>query len=156
MYSLLLTIHSLVRWLVLVSLVYALYRAYRGWLGNHAFSQLDNTVRHTTATIAHVQLLLGLWLYLISPLVAYFLANFSTAVHERQVRFFGMEHSSMMLVAVILISIGSSLAKRKPTDQARFKTMAIWFTAGLVLILANIPWAFSPLVSRPYFRPLWE
>jgi hypothetical protein len=30
--------------------------------------------------------------------------------------------------------------------------MAIWFTIVLLVIFFSIPWHFSPLTSRPYFR----
>jgi FtsH-binding integral membrane protein len=152
MYPLLLTIHSLVRWAVLVSLLYALLRAYRGWLTQAAFSKPDDTVRHTTATIAHVQLLIGLGLYFSSPLTNYFWDATKTAMGQREIRFFGMEHPLMMFVAIVLISIGSALAKRKTKPAAKFKTIAIWFTVGLVVLLLSIPWPFSPWVSRPYGR----
>lgn len=154
MYNPLLALHSLTRWLVLVSLLFAIYRTYRGWLLNKPFLKFDNTVRYITVTVAHVQLIIGLWLYFISPIVHYFLQNFHTAVHERQIRFFGMEHITVMLTAIVLITIGSAKAKRKTTDKEKFKTMAIWFSIGLLLILSSIPWAFSPLISRPYFRSL--
>jgi hypothetical protein len=58
----------------------------------------------------------------------------------------------VMLTAIILITIGSAKAKRKTTDQEKFKTMAIWLTIALLLILSSIPWSFSPLISRPMFR----
>lgn len=152
MYLNFLTVHSIFRWLVLLSLLFAIYRGFKGWKGNKSFSKFDNSVRHWTATIAHLQLMIGIWLYFISPLVAYFFNDFSEAVHNRNVRFFGMEHNTMMLMAILIISIGSAKAKRKPTDLGKFKTMAMWYTVGLVLILANIPWSFSPLTSRPDFR----
>jgi len=153
MYPNLLALHSLVRWLVLTSLLFAIFRAYYGWLSRKQFSSFDNAVRHWTATIAHIQLFLGIWLYFISPIVAYFLHHFSTAIHERAIRFFGMEHITMMLIGIILITIGSSRAKRKTTDGEKFKTMAIWFTIALLVILSSVPWSFSPLISRPNFRP---
>ena len=152
MYSILLAVHSLVRWLVLISLLVAIFQAYKGWLGNKPFTKFDNTIRIATASIAHVQFVLGLVLYCISPVVRYFLGYFKTAVHEREIRFFGMEHIAMMLIAVVLITIGSMKAKRQSTDKQRFKTMAIWFTIALIIILTSIPWQFSPLISRPYFR----
>lgn len=152
MYSVVLLLHSYNRWLVLSFLLFALFRSYRGWLQRKPFTKLDNRVRHITATVVHVQLLLGLWLYAISPLVSYFLHHFKDAVKEREVRFFGMEHSFMMLLAVVLITIGSAKAKRKRTDREKFKTTAIWFTLGLLVILSSIPWQFSPLISRPSFR----
>ncbi len=152
MYSKLLAVHSLLRWLVLVSLLYSIYRAYKGWFTSKSFSTFDNSVRHITATIAHIQLIAGLLLYFISPVIKYFLNNFKDAVHERPILFFGMEHSTMMLAAIIIITIGSASAKRKNTGKEEFKTIAIWFSIGLLVILISIPWPFSPLVSRPYFR----
>jgi hypothetical protein len=152
MYPTLLALHSLTRWLVLGSLLFAILRAYRGWLSNKPYLKFDNSVRHITATIAHIQLVLGISLYFISPIVSYFLHNFSTAVHERTIRFFGMEHIAMMLIGITVITIGSAKAKRKETDKERFKTMAIWFTVGLLIILSSVPWSFSPLISRPNFR----
>jgi len=153
MYSLLLSIHSLVRWLLLVTLLISIGRAYQGWLKNKRFSKRDNTLRVITSSIAHTQLILGLWLYFISPVIKYFLQNFSEAVHMREIRFFGMEHSLMMLIAIVLITIGSSLSKRKNEDKLKFKTLAIWLTIALLVILSSVPWPFSPLISRPYFRP---
>lgn len=153
MYLILLALHSLVRWVVLTSLLYAIYRAYKGWRLNKSFSKLDNTVRHITATIAHIQFTIGVCLYFISPITAYFLHYFRDAVHQREIRFFGMEHITMMLTAIIVITIGSAKTKRKSTDQEKFKTMATWFTIGLLIILTSIPWPFSPLTSRPFFRP---
>lgn len=153
MYPTLLALHSLVRWLVLTSLLFTIFRAYYGWISKKTFSRLDNSLRHWTAKIAHVQLTLGLWLYSISPVVDYFLHHFKEAVHQREIRFFGMEHSLMMVVAIVVITIGSAKAKRKKEDSEKFKTMAIWFSVGLFIILTSIPWWFSPLVNRPYFRP---
>jgi len=153
MYPILLAVHSVIRWLVLISLLYALYRAYRGWYTKALFTIYDIRARQIIATIAHIQLVVGIWLYLISPIVSYFRQHLKTAIHIREIRFFGMEHSTMMLLAIILITIGSGKAKRETTAIKKFKTMAIWFSIALLIIFASIPWAFSPLVSRPNFRP---
>jgi hypothetical protein len=154
MYLSLLPIHSLLRWLVLISLLFAIYRAYTGWRNNKTFTKFDNSIRHITATIVHIQLIVGLWLYFISPIVNYFLNNINEAIHLREVRFFGMEHITVMFVAITVITIGSAKAKRKTNNQEKFKTMFIWYSIGLLLILSSIPWEFSPLISRPYFRSL--
>ena len=155
MYPTLLATHSLVRWLVLAALLIAVTCAYNGWFSKMKFSRFDNAVRHWTATIAHIQLILGLWLYVISPFSNQFLRHCPETIHQRDCRFFGMEHSLMMVVAVVLVTIGSAKAKRKATDNEKFKTMAIWYTIGLLIILASIPWAFSPFTSRPNFRPFF-
>ena len=152
MYYVLLVLHSLLRWLVLASLLFAIYRAYRGWLLKKPYTLFDYRARMVAATVAHIQLVMGLWLYFISPVVTYFLHNMGKAVHLREIRFFGMEHITVMLTAIVVITIGSAKAKQKATDRDKFKTMAIWFTIGLLLILTSIPWSFSPLIHRPLFR----
>lgn len=155
MYPELLALHSIFRWLVLASLLFAIYRGYKGWFRNNPFSKFDNSVRQWTATVAQIQLIIGLSLYSISPIVHYFLHHFKEGVREREIRFFGMEHSLMMLIAILVITIGSIIAKRKATDNEKFKTMAIWFSIALLIILTSIPWPFSPppFIERPFFRP---
>src|ERR1700761_7938803 len=105
MYLFLLALHSLIRWFVVVTMLFALYRAWSGKLGHKAYTRVDEHARFWSVIAAHTQLVLGLWLYFISPVVSYFLHNFKTAIHERQIRFFGMEHITMMLIAIVLITI---------------------------------------------------
>lgn len=140
MYTILLLIHSIVRWLILVVFIYAIIRAFYGWLLKKEFSKTDKRVLLVTASLAHLQLLIGVWLYFVSPTVNFFIHNFHRAVKQKEYRFFGMEHALTMLIAIIFITIGSSLAKRKETDTSKFKTIAIWYGLGLILILAAIPY----------------
>ncbi len=152
MYHVLLVSHSIIRWLVLISLLISIILAIRGWVTKKKFDNLDNRFRNWTVSLVHLQFLVGIVLYSISPIIRYFFENFGEAVKMSQIRFFGMEHSLMMILAVGLITFGSSSAKRKTDDLAKFKTMTIWFSIGLIIILVNIPWEFSSYVSRPYFR----
>ncbi|MET3879935.1 hypothetical protein [Chitinophaga sp. OAE865] len=152
MYQSLTFLHSLFRWLVLISLIYAVFRAAKGYFNRATFSKADNLTRHWTATIAHIQLFIGITFYFHSPVIRYFLNNFSTARKSSDMLFFGMIHSTLMLFSIVLITIGSALAKRKPTDNGKFKTMLVWYAIALIVIFIVIPWPFSPFANRPYFR----
>jgi hypothetical protein len=152
MYPILLTLHSYVRWLVLSTLLVSILTAYYGWFNKRKFSRFDTDTRNVTSTTVNIQFLLGISLYFISPLIGYFYQDFPNTIHLREVRFFGMEHSLMMFVAVSLVSIGSAKSKQKVNDEEKFKAMAIWFSIALLIILSSIPWPFTGLVSRPYFR----
>ena len=143
-------LHSLFRWLVLLSLLCGIFRAYRGCANRLAFTATDDSVRHWTATILHIQLVLGFTLYFISPVIQAFRQQGIRA--GGHVAFFGVIHIGIMLLAVVLVTIGSSMAKRQSADGAKFRTMLIWFSVGLLVIFLAIPWPFSPLVNRPYFR----
>lgn len=152
MFSSLLILHSIIRWGILVSLVVSLFFAYRGWLKNKAWTRFDNYCRIITVSFVHIQLIIGFWLYLISPIVDYFLNNFSEALHITQARFFGMEHITMMVLAVSFITVGSSIARRINDSKRKFKVIAIWYTLAFIFIFTSIPWPFSPFTTRPYIR----
>ncbi|WP_426485727.1 hypothetical protein [Flavobacterium sp. 2] len=152
MYQTILEGHSFIRWLVLVSLLYSIYIAYKGYSQKLPFTKKDNLIRHWTATIAHIQLIFGILVYVQSPIVKYFWKNFNEAIQNLNASFFGIIHIVLMLLAIVLITIGSALAKRKLSDEQKFKTMLIWFSLALLIIFIAIPWPFSPLANRPYFR----
>ena len=152
MYVTLIFLHSLFRWLVLVSLVVAIVRAYLGVNQLKPFSKTDNAIRHWTATIAHIQLVLGIILYTKSPIIKYFWKETEETSSNWDVAFFAMFHAFLMFSAVVVLTVGSSLAKRKSEDGEKFRTMLIWFSIALFIIFIAIPWPFSPLSSRPYFR----
>ena len=152
MYQTLTFLHSTFRWLVLLSLVYSIFLAFKGYFQRKEFSKTDNSVRHWTATIAHIQLILGITLYSQSPIIKYFWKNFYEAKESFDLLFFGLIHIFLMLFSIILITIGSAASKRKQTDREKFKTMLIYFSITLLIIFLAIPWPFSPLANRPYFR----
>ncbi len=152
MYQTLTFLHSQTRWLVLLSLLYAIFRAFKGYFSDRKFTATDDSVRHWTATIAHIQLILGMIFYLKSPVIQYFWKNFHEAKDSFEHLFFGLIHIVLMITAIIIITIGSALAKRKLSDKEKFKTMGIWFSCALIIIFIAIPWPFSPFANRPYFR----
>lgn len=152
MHQTLLTLHSINRWLVLISLLYGVFLSARGYLKLRAFGSHDNLIRHLTATISHVQLLLGLSLYMISPIVKFDPAVAETSLWMDEHLFFRYVHIALMVISVVLITIGSAKAKRMQTDREKFGTMLLWFSFALLVIIVAIPWPFSPLATRPFLR----
>ncbi|MBL4676644.1 MAG: hypothetical protein JKY70_10635 [Mucilaginibacter sp.] len=154
MYLHLLALHSSTRWLLLLFVIIVLMRSFWALRRKSKYTLADERLRAITTSVVHIQLLLGVLLYIISPIVRYFWQNFKQAVHMREIRFFGMEHIFMMLLAIIILTIGSAKAKGQLTDKLKFKTQLVWFSIGLIIIFSSIPWAFSPLTHRPWFRHL--
>ncbi|WP_285008504.1 hypothetical protein [Pedobacter faecalis] len=152
MYELLLPLHSLFRWLVLFSLFCAVFTALFAYVKGSPFSKWHNSLRHWTATIAHIQLMLGILIYTKSPLVKAFFSAPADHGGRAGFSFFAVVHLGLMLLSIVLITIGSAKAKRQQESAEKFKTMLVWFSIALLIILAAIPWPFSPLASRPYFR----
>ncbi|QEC40187.1 hypothetical protein [Pseudobacter ginsenosidimutans] len=152
MYAFLLTAHSLVRWALLFFLLYAIYRSYAGYFRNKLFSKADNAVRHWTATLSHIQLMIGMVLYFKSPLVKSYWNNRMEQALPKDFTFFSLIHITLMFAAVIVLTVGSAMAKRQSHDHQKFRTMLVWFIFALVIIFIAIPWPFSPLAKRPLIR----
>lgn len=151
LYGIILTIHNALRWLVLGSSLLTVVLSYVGWLGNKPYRPADQTLRVVATSIAHTQLLAGMYLYTLSPFVRYYWTQ-RTGDESFEFSFFSLVHSSLMLTAIVIMTIGSSKAKRQADDRLRFKTTALYFTVGLLLILIAVPWPFSPLANRPLVR----
>jgi len=153
MYSVLLPLHSIIRWLVLISLLITIGKSLWGYFKQPVFSKTDNVLRHWTATFCHIQLVIGMLLYTQSPFVTYFYDTYKSGNLNPEALFFGVIHIILMFIAIVFISIGSIKAKRISPDNEKYKTILIWFSIGLIVIFLAIPWPFSPLAARPFLRP---
>ncbi len=150
-YVLLRGIHNVLRWVVLVVAVAAIAGAWHGVFKKRAFEAGDRLRTVGYVAVMHLQLLLGLVLYAQSPIVRAAFQDFGAAMGNRTLRFFAVEHITMMILAVIVVQVGSILAKRADEDEKKHKRAAICFTLGLVFILAGMPWAgpWMPTFSTP-------
>ena len=92
-----------------------------------------------------LQVLLGLALYALSPIVRTGLADLGAAMAVRELRFFSVEHITGMLIALALAHIGSMRVRRASTDGAKLRQAAIWQTLTAVSILVSVPW-WRPLL----------
>jgi len=140
--TIVLGIHNLVRWVVLITAVFALYRMVRGLMTKSAWEKPDRLAGMLFTSALDLQLLLGLMLYFIfSPVVKSFITNFSTAIQNPALRYWGFDHVGLMIAAVALGHIGSAAAKKDLPDSDKFKRSLLFFTLALICLLVGIPWS---------------
>jgi hypothetical protein len=141
LYNIVLALHNIVRWVVLVTAILALARAYLGWLQNREWTQRDRQAGLAFTSALDTQILLGLILFFISPPTrALLTGNFSGMMSDPTMRFFSIEHVPFMIVAVILAHIGSARARRASDVGVKFRQSAIFFTLAVLVIIVMIPW----------------
>lgn len=142
-----LIIHNLLRWAIVVSAFFTLYRLYSGWVKKQTWQESDRKAITIFTILMDTQLLVGLLLYFVfSDLVKAAFANMAAAMGNQILRFFTVEHSLMMVLAVVLGHIAGSAGKKDLPDQDKFKRTAILITIAILLILAGIPWTSRPLI----------
>jgi hypothetical protein len=142
MYSEFLLLHNSLRWLLLISLVITLVKYLAGWLGNQPWTKANNVLGIVFTSLMDLQLFVGLILYFfLSPLTKMAFNDFGAAMKNDSLRFYAVEHISMMLIAVILVHIGRVKSKKAKTDRQKFKIASVFFLIALALMVAAIPWS---------------
>jgi len=104
-----------------------------------SFGKMDKRLALFTLIFSHLQLVFGLLLYFIGPKGFQYLSQ-EGFMKNSVARFYAVEHISVMIIAIVLITIGYSRAKRSLEMPKKFRTLAIFYTLGLILILSRIPW----------------
>jgi hypothetical protein len=141
-YQILLFVHSWLRWAVLIVAVIAIFNAFGGWLSKSPFGKKDNALQASFVGLMHTQLLIGLILYFfLSPLgSAAFEGGMGAVMKNGALRYWAVEHITVMILAVIVAQVGRSISKKAQTAPKKHRVSAIAFSVALVLMLSRIPW----------------
>ena len=142
MYNGLLHAHSGLRWVALILILIAIINAAKSQ-NSGRYEKKDKMINLFTMIVMHIQLLIGLGMYFMSPKVAFVEGWMSSDTAGGMYRFFGVEHIFGMIAAITIITIGRSKAEKKlKGTRDKHRRILINYTIGLVLILATIPWPF--------------
>ncbi len=133
--------HSYWAYLVLALLIIATINAIIGFTQNKEFKDKDLRISLFTLIVTHIQLLIGLGWYFMSPSYkAIKEVGMSEAMGNPGLRLLSVEHPLMMIIGIVFITIGWSKHKKQASDKGKFKTIAIFYGLGLLFILSRIPW----------------
>lgn len=141
MYNTVKMLHSYWAYLVLFVLIIAVFNALYKIIAKKEYDAKDFRISLFTLIVSHIQLLVGLVLYVVSPrLQAFSELGMGGIMKDATYRLYLVEHPFVNIIAVALITIGYSKHKKKLTSQAKLKPIAIFYTIALVLFLSRIPW----------------
>lgn len=150
MYSILLLVHSWLRWAVIIIAIIAIYQSFVGWRSKKVYTSANDRVNVAFISVLHIQLLLGLLLYFfLSPITQAAMQDFKSAMKNDILRFWAIEHMILMFVGVTVAQIGRVVSKKSPDPVTKHKKIFIYFTIAIILILAGVPWT---QIGRPLFR----
>ncbi|MDZ4822217.1 MAG: hypothetical protein SH856_02035 [Flavobacteriales bacterium] len=150
MFTVLNDIHSALRWIIVLLIIIVLFKSLTG-MYNKAYNQNDRRFALFAMVGLHLQLIIGLILYFISPAVNAALAD-TDLMKNATSRFWGVEHIAGMLIGITVITMGYMRAKNRGSDWARHRTIFFHYLIGFILILATIPWPFRANgIGRDWF-----
>lgn len=150
MYGILVHLHSIGRWILLLLLLIAIFNSLVA--GGRPFIKSDNRTGLILTITADLMLLIGIALWFMGPFQQIKASGMGEVMKNSLSRFFAVEHSVGMLIAVILIHIGKSQAKKRIADSVKHKRTVIFYLIALIIILISIPWPFlANGVGRGWF-----
>jgi hypothetical protein len=144
MNSILTHAHSGLRWVALILLLLAIVNAFT----SKTYEKKHRLINLFAMVTLHTQLLIGLVQYFVTSQKVQFIDGW---MKNPLLRFYGMEHILLMIIAIVLVTIGHSKSKKGATPEEKFKPIKLWYVIGLVLILASIPWPFRAALGGAWF-----
>jgi hypothetical protein len=151
MYNGMLHLHSLLRWIILILLLVALYKHFvdrhRPFTAGHKKIDLFLMIS------CDIMLLLGLYQWISGAAGLKSIQNYgmSDVMKTPALRFFAIEHFTAMLLAIVLVHLGYAYGKKQVPDVQKHKRILWFFGVALLLILISIPWPFREGIGRPLF-----
>jgi hypothetical protein len=151
LYTGLLHLHNVMRWVILILLLVAIFKAFTGMNSRQAYNNGDKKVSLFLMISAHITLLIGLYQWIVGP---WGLRNiqslgFGEVMKNGIHRFWAIEHLTGMLIAIILITIGKGVGKKNIPDASKHKKAFWFFLIALFIILLTVPWPFREGIGRP-------
>jgi hypothetical protein len=136
----LLHLHNILRWVILVLLVISIVTTYGATNnGNKKFWLF-------TLVASHIMLLIGLYQVILGRFGFTKLPEGVNIMKDKFFRFYLVEHPTLMILSVILITLAYG-----NTKKGKYKKAFQLFLVALIAILAAVPWPFRELVGRPWF-----
>jgi hypothetical protein len=145
MYSFFLHLHSILRWVVLILLLVAIFNSLVA--GERPFIRTDARTGSVLVIFADLMFLIGLVIW-------YFGSNgynwiqsmgISEVMKNDHARFFAIEHPTGMLLAIILLHIGKAQGRKAIGDRAKHRRTLLFYFLALLVILISIPWPFRQI-----------
>lgn len=130
-------IHSILAYLVLASLLFAVFNAWLGKSSGREFLPKDRKISLIALILTHTQVLIGIIWWVMSGRAS----SIGESMSSAPARLLALEHPLMMLIGAILITIGWSKHKKQDSDKGKFGKIALFYTLGLLAILSRIPWS---------------
>ena len=140
MYNFIQKFHSGWAYLALLILVITVVNSLIGMSSKKEFTLKDRKIALFALIAIHIQFLIGIILYFVSPNGLQMIKAVGMGGLSTESRLLALEHPLINIIAITLITIGWSKHKRLSNSESKFKTFAIFYGLGLVLILSRIPW----------------
>lgn len=152
-YDGLILVHSWLRWTVVIAGLYAAATAASGVITTRPWTPRDGTAHRAFLIVLDVQFLVGFILYaVVSPVVAAAMADVPGAMRDPMLRYWLVEHTLPIVIAVGLVHLGVAKARRLASVVSH-RHVLLHLVVALILIAASTPWPFMTQ-GRPWFR-LW-
>src|SRR5262245_20837340 len=152
MHEIVLILHSYIRLRALGGGLLVLCVSAAAWWGKRPWTRTHASILKIWVAAFDAQVLLGLSLYLwLSPTAIAARRAGLAAIKSSIVRFWLMEHAVTMIIAAIVLHLGTVWVRRVQPETARHRRLFAIAIATLVLVMGAVPWP-GKASGRPLAR----
>jgi len=126
--------HSGFRYVVMIMILLAIIQSIIGITGKKPYTNGNRLINLFAMISAHTQLLLGIVLYFLSPFVQFG----ASTMKDPTTRYWTVEHLTMMIFAIVLITIGHSRSKKLTLPEAKHRAVFIFYGLALLVVVVAI------------------
>ncbi|MFT4094824.1 MAG: hypothetical protein QM640_14425 [Niabella sp.] len=138
----LLHLHSFLRWAILLSFLVAIFKSLGA--GDQPFTKGHKTAGLLLLICFDTNVLIGLVQWFTGGYGLQVIQNngMATVMKDATLRFFAVEHITVMIIAAILVHVGRSFAKKNIPDRVKHRKTVLYYVIAFIIVLASIPWPF--------------
>ena len=142
MYEIIQKLHSGWAYLAFLVLVIAVVNSIIGLVSKKEYKDTDKKIGLFALGAIHTQAVIGFIIYFISPNGFLNIVNLGMGevMKNAELRLTVVEHPFVNILGIVLMTIGWVKHKKLTSSESKFKTVALYYGLGLVLILSRIPW----------------
>ncbi len=152
MYNGMLHLHNFLRWVFILLLLVALYKNFAAKGG--PYSPLQKRLALFLLICADLMLLVGLYQWIAGPLGLKNIQalGFKEVMGNAVYRFYAIEHTTGMLLAIFLIHLAYSYCKKDRPDRQKQRRSLLYYMMAFLIILISVPWPFREVgTGRSWF-----
>ncbi|MEI8278713.1 MAG: hypothetical protein WCG87_03050 [Bacteroidota bacterium] len=146
----LLDLHNLLRWIIVILALFTIVNGLSGMISKKLFKKSDQRIALFLLISCDIQLLVGITIYFVNDWWNAITGE-GDVMGNTMKRFFSMEHTVGMILAIVLVHVGYATSKSATHSEAKFKRL-FWYTLFAVIVIAAVmPWPFRAEIGRPWF-----
>jgi len=138
MYDVVIGFHYLISSVFLIIAVVLIIWAVRGWVNTYDFSSKFSRLSYYFNLLLYLQFFTGIFLYFfLKSEIETGGISLEQAIDQSNIKFWGIEHVSLMLFALLISQIGRFFIKQISSDRGKYRAATFYYGISFIVVIIS-------------------